>query len=316
MDISIVIPLYNEKESLPELHSRLTQTLSSMGKSYELIFVDDGSTDGSFKVLEGLHAKDPAHVSVCSFRKNSGKSAALATGFERASGDIVITMDADLQDDPAEIPNLIKALDEGCDLVTGWKYPRYDPITKRLPSKVINWLTGYLTGVKVHDMNCGLKAYRSEVIKGLQLYGEQHRFIPALAHAGGFRVGEIKVHHHPRKYGHTKFGAKRFVEGLFDLLTVLFITRYIRKPLHFFGIAGLALLLIGGGAMAYLVAGWFMGHWIGDRPLFILSILLIIIGIQFISIGLLGEMLTSLSHRREGAHANVRSVLDARDGKQ
>ena len=316
MDISIVIPLYNEKESLPELHSRLTETLSSIGKSYELIFVDDGSTDGSFKVLEGLHAKDPAHVSVCSFRKNTGKSAALATGFERADGDIVITMDADLQDDPAEIPNLIKALDDGLDLVTGWKFPRHDPITKRLPSKVINWLTGYLTGVKVHDMNCGLKAYRSEVIKGLQLYGEQHRFIPALAHAGGFRVGEIKVHHHPRKFGHTKFGAKRFVEGLFDLLTVLFITRYIRKPLHFFGIAGLALLLLGGGAMAYLVAGWFMGHWIGDRPLFILSVLLIIIGIQFISIGLLGEMLTSLSHRREETQANVRSVLEARDGIQ
>ena len=316
MDISIVIPLYNEKESLPELHSRLTETLSSLGKSYELIFIDDGSTDGSYKVLEGLHAKDPSHVSVCSLRKNSGKSAALATGFERADGDIVITMDADLQDDPAEIPNLIKALDDGCDLVTGWKYPRYDPITKRLPSKVINWLTGTLTGVKVHDMNCGLKAYRAEVVKGLQLYGEQHRFIPALAHAGGFRVGEIKVHHHPRKYGHTKFGAKRFVEGLFDLLTVLFITRYIRKPLHFFGIAGLALLLLGGGAMAYLVAGWFMGRWIGDRPLFILSVLLIIIGIQFISIGLLGEMLTSLSHRREGAQANVKSVLTARDGKQ
>ena len=316
MDISIVIPLYNEKESLPELHSRLTETLSSLGKSYELIFIDDGSTDGSYKVLEDLHAKDPSHVSVCSLRKNSGKSAALATGFERADGDIVITMDADLQDDPAEIPNLIKALDEGCDLVTGWKYPRYDPITKRLPSKVINWLTGTLTGVKVHDMNCGLKAYRAEVVKGLQLYGEQHRFIPALAHAGGFRVGEIKVHHHPRKYGHTKFGAKRFVEGLFDLLTVLFITRYIRKPLHFFGIAGLALLLLGGGAMAYLVAGWFMGRWIGDGPLFILSVLLIIIGIQFISIGLLGEMLTSLSHRREGAQANVKSVLTARDGKQ
>lgn len=316
MDISIVIPLYNEKESLPELHARLTETLASMGKSYELIFVDDGSTDGSYKVLEGLHAKDPSHVSVCSFRKNSGKSAALATGFERANGDIVITMDADLQDDPAEVPNLLKALEDGCDLVTGWKYPRYDPITKRLPSKVINWLTGALTGVKVHDMNCGLKAYRAEVVKGLQLYGEQHRFIPALAHAGGFRVGELKVHHHPRKYGQTKFGAKRFVEGLFDLLTVLFITRYIRKPLHFFGIAGLALLLLGGGAMAYLVAGWFMGRWIGDRPLFMLSVLLIIIGIQFISIGLLGEMLTSLSHRREGAQANVKSVLAARDGKQ
>ncbi len=311
--ISVVVPLYNEKESLGELHSRLTDVLSGIGQAYEIIFVDDGSTDGSAKVLEGLHEKDPDHVSVYTFRRNFGKSAALATGFEAATGDFVITMDADLQDDPAEIPRLLEKLGEDCDLVSGWKYPRHDPFSKRIPSKVINWATAKLTGVKIHDMNCGLKAYRGEVVKGISLYGEQHRFIPALAHANGYRVDEIKVKHHPRKFGHTKFGGKRFVEGIFDLLTVLFLTRYIRKPLHFFGIAGLALLLAGGGALAYLVAGWFMGRWIGDRPLFILSVLLLIIGIQFISTGLLGEMLTSLTHTRKSG--NLRRALTRRDPK-
>lgn len=301
MDISIVVPLYNEEESLTELHERLTAVLSGLKKSYEIIFVDDGSTDGSLKVLEGLHATDPAHVSVYSFRRNYGKSAALAAGFERAGGELVVTMDADLQDDPAEIPNLLARLGDECDLVTGWKYPRHDPLGKRVPSKVINWLTAKLTGVRIHDMNCGLKAYKREVVEGLSLYGEQHRFIPALAHANGFKVDEVKVRHHQRKFGHTKFGPRRFIEGIFDLITVLFITRYIRKPLHFFGVAGLFLLMLGAGAMTYLVAGWFMGRWIGDRPLFILSVLLMIIGIQFISTGLLGEMLTSLTHRQGGA---------------
>ncbi len=306
MDISVIVPLYNEKDSLPELYARLTKVLTGMGKEYELVFVDDGSTDGSLKVLAGLHEKDPSHVSVYSFRRNYGKSAALATGFDAAKGEFVVTLDADLQDDPAEIPRMIAMLGDDCDLVSGWKYPRHDPLTKRLPSKVINSLTAWLTGVRIHDMNCGLKAYKSEVVKGLSLYGEQHRFIPALVHANGFRVSEIKVHHHPRKFGHTKFGARRFVEGIFDLITVLFITRYIRKPLHFFGVAGLLLLLLGGGALTYLVAGWFMGHWIGDRPLFILSVLMMIIGIQFISTGLLGEMLASLTHRRGESPVKVR----------
>ena len=309
MDISVVIPLYNEEESLRELHSRLTETLAPMGRDYELVFVDDGSTDGSYRVLEGLHGEDPAHVSAYSFGRNFGKSAALAAGFERAGGDVVFTMDADLQDDPAEIPRMIEAIERGADLVCGWKHPRHDPVTKRLPSKVINWLTAAFTGVRVHDMNCGLKAYRSEVTAGLSLYGEQHRFIPALVHAKGFRVEEIKVTHHPRKFGRTKFGPRRFIEGVFDLLTVLFLTRYIRKPLHFFGLPGLFLLMAGGAMMAYLVAGWFMGRWIGDRPLFILSVLMMIIGIQFISTGLLGEMLTSLTHSR-GA-AQVRRSIEA-----
>ncbi|MHB8172915.1 MAG: glycosyltransferase family 2 protein [Nitrospirota bacterium] len=300
MDISIVIPLYNEEESLPDLHRRLGDVLSGTGKSYEIIFVDDGSTDRSLEVLERLGREDHSHVSVCSFRRNCGKSAALAAGFERARGEYVVTMDADLQDDPSEIPNLLARLGE-YDLVSGWKFPRKDPLTKRIPSKVINWLTAKLTGVRIHDMNCGLKAYKSEVIKGLALYGEQHRFIPALVHADGFRVGEVKVQHHPRKFGHTKFGGKRFIEGIFDLITVLFITRYIRKPLHFFGIAGLVLLVAGGCTLGYLIVGWFLGRWIGGRPLFTLSILLIILGIQFISTGLLGEMLTSLSYnKREG----------------
>jgi len=312
MDISVVVPLYNEDESLPELHRRLTDVLATTGKSYELIFVDDGSTDGSYRVLGGLHDQDPGHVSVYSFGRNYGKSAALATGFARATGAYVVTLDADLQDDPAEIPRLIEMLESGSDLVCGWKFPRHDPFTKRVPSKVINWLTARLTGVKVHDMNCGLKAYRREVVADLPLYGEQHRFIPALAHSMGYRVDETKVRHHARKYGSTKFGARRFVEGIFDLITVLFLTRYIRKPLHFFGVAGITLLSLGGGMMTYLVVGWFMGRWIGDRPLFPLSILLMIIGMQFISTGLLGEMLTSLTYRKEAGR--VRRSLEATRG--
>jgi len=311
MDISVVIPLYNEEESIGELYKKLTSVLKGTGKSYEMVFVDDGSRDGSFRVLERLHKDDPEHVSVYSFGRNYGKSAALATGFEKATGEYVVTMDADLQDDPDEVPKMLAMLGEDCDLVCGWKYPRRDPISKRLPSKVINWATAKFTGVAVHDMNCGLKAYRREVVKGLKLYGEQHRFIPALAHASGYRVDEMKVHHLPRKFGKTKFGAKRFVEGIFDLITVLFITRYIRKPLHFFGVAGLALLMLGGGTMTYLCVGWFMGRWIGDRPLFTLSILMMIIGIQFISTGLLGEMLTSLTHGREGA-VPLRRSLEAK----
>ncbi len=308
MDISVVIPLYNEEESLPELHGRLTEVLSGLGKDYEVIFVDDGSTDGSLKALEKLFRED-RRVVVVSFRRNRGKSAALAAGFEKAKGEFVVTMDADLQDDPSEIPNLIAKLDE-YDLVSGWKFPRKDPLSKRIPSKVINGLTAKLTGVRIHDMNCGLKAYRNEVVKGLSIYGEQHRFIPALAFANGFKVGEVKVHHHPRKFGHTKFGAKRFMEGIFDLLTVLFITRYIKKPLHFFGIPGLVLLLAGGCTLVYLAIGWLMGRWIGGRPLFTLAVLLVILGIQFISTGLLGEMLTSLSHTKEDGDGNIKKTLN------
>ncbi len=307
MDISVVIPLYNEEESLPELHRRLSEVLPGAG-SCEIIFVDDGSTDGSLGVLERLFREDP-RVVVVSFRRNRGKSAALAAGFEKAKGKSVVTMDADLQDDPSEIPNMIAKLNE-YDLVSGWKFPRKDPLSKRLPSKAINWLTARLTGVRIHDMNCGLKAYKNEVVKGLSIYGEQHRFIPALAFANGFRVGEVKVHHHPRRFGHTKFGAKRFLEGIFDLLTVLFITRYIKKPLHFFGIPGLVLLLAGGLTLVYLAAGWLMGRWIGGRPLFTLAVLLVILGIQFISTGLLGEMLTSLSHTRKEDDGNIKKTLN------
>ncbi|HEY3346799.1 MAG TPA: glycosyltransferase family 2 protein [Nitrospirota bacterium] len=310
--VSAVVPLYNEEESLRELYLRLTGVLAGMGE-YELLFVDDGSTDRSLAILEELHEKDPEHVSVFSFRRNYGKSAALATGFKHASGDFIVTLDADLQDDPAEIPRLVEALKD-YDLVSGWKFPRHDPIGKRLPSKVINKLTAWLTGVRIHDMNCGLKAYKSEVVKGLPLYGEQHRFIPALVHADGFKVGEIKVQHHARKFGHTKFGTKRFIEGIFDLTTVLFLTRYIRKPLHFFGVAGLFLLAAGAGILCYLSVGWLMGRWIGDRPLFILSVLLTVIGIQFVSTGLLGELMTSVTHKRD-QEVPMRRVLDRGNNK-
>ncbi|MEJ2055660.1 MAG: glycosyltransferase family 2 protein, partial [Calditrichaceae bacterium] len=228
------------------------------------------------------------------FRKNFGKSAALAEGFQRAKGRYVITMDADLQDDPAEIPRLVAELDSGYDLVSGWKKKRNDPISKTAPSKLFNFTTQVLTGIKIHDFNCGLKAYRSEVIKAIPVYGELHRYLPVLAHWQGFQVGEIAVEHHARKYGTTKFGIRRFFSGFFDLLTVLFITRYRQKPMHLFGFLGLISIFLGFIISAYLTILWLDGQGIGHRPLLFLGVLLIIVGVQSFSLGLIGDMLTSM----------------------
>lgn len=290
--ISVVVPLYNEEESLPELFEAIQKASREMGTPFEVIFVDDGSTDASFRVLREIHKK-ASNVKAIQFRRNFGKSAALSLGFSEASGDIVVTMDADLQDDPAEIPGLVNALGDSYDLISGWKKKRFDPLSKTIPSRFFNFVTAKLTGIPIHDFNCGLKAYRKEVVKEINVYGELHRYIPALAHWAGYRVGERVVQHHARKYGRTKFGVSRFFKGFLDLLTVLFTTRYIRRPLHLFGVWGIVSFLIGAAIDTYLSIEWVLGRTsLSNRPLFMVGFLFIIIGVQFVSIGLLGEMIT------------------------
>ena len=306
--ISVVIPLFNERESLPELHRQLHDVLTALGRPYEILFVDDGSTDGSWEVIKELRQQDP-HVRAFSFRRNYGKSAALAYGFRHARGQVVITMDADLQDDPAEIPKLLSKIEEGYDLVSGWKKKRHDPLGKRISSKLFNWATSLMSGVRLHDMNCGLKAYRREVIENINVYGELHRFLPVLAHWQGFRVGEMVVQHHPRRYGKSKFGISRATSGLFDLITVLFLTRYSKRPLHFFGVPGLISTLLGLVILAYLTyQRLFASVYLSKRPLLFLGLLLIIVGVQFVSIGLIGEMITET--QKERLPYAVREVLD------
>ena len=305
--LSVVVPLYNEAESLPELCDQIEQALRGERRPFELIFVDDGSTDDSFAVLKRLH-KEKKHVRVIRFRRNFGKSAALSVGFEAARGAYVITMDADLQDDPAEIPGLLEAMGDSFDLISGWKKKRFDPISKTIPSRFFNFVTGKMTGIPIHDFNCGLKAYRSEVIKEINVYGELHRYIPALAHWAGYRVGEKAVRHRARKYGHTKFGISRFFNGFLDLLTVLFNTRYIRRPLHLFGVWGIVSFVFGGIIDLYLSIAWLRGETsLSNRPLFLVGFFLIIIGIQFVSIGLLGEMITRQETRKQ--QYSIREIL-------
>lgn len=291
VDISVVIPSYNEKDSIPELSARLDDVLSGISPRWEVWFIDDGSNDGSLPLLRDLHERDP-RFKVVRFRRNYGKSAALAVGFERAAGRYVITMDADLQDDPSEIPDLIAKIDDGWDMVSGWKKKRYDPISKTIPSKFFNFVTGKMSGIRIHDFNCGLKGYRSEVVKSVNIYGEMHRYIPVLAKMAGFTVTEIVVQHHARKYGHTKFGLSRFFKGFLDLLTVMFTSRYTQRPLHVFGTLGGAMLVAGLLINSYLTVEWMMGYPMGDRPMLLLGVLLMLLGIQLISTGLLAEMIT------------------------
>lgn len=289
--VSILIPLFNEYESLTPLYNKIRDAVKPINIDHEIIFVDDGSTDESLKVIKSL-AKRDQKVKYISFRKNYGKSAALQVGFEAVKGDAVITMDADLQDDPAEIPNLLYKLDEGFDLVSGWKKKRFDPFIKRHSSKFFNWITGVMSGIRIHDFNCGLKAYRTEVVKSVNVHGELHRYIPVLADWQGFSVSEIVVKHHPRRYGKTKFGLSRFFKGFVDLITVIFSTRYIKRPMHLFGFLGTLSFLAGFGISAYLsYEWWFRGLALSNRPLLFLGMLLIIVGVQFFSTGLLGEMI-------------------------
>jgi glycosyltransferase involved in cell wall biosynthesis len=290
--VSVVIPLLNEEESLRELAEQLKNSLQRITQNYEVIFIDDGSTDGSFKVLREINARN-RRMKAVRFRRNYGKSGALMVGFQKAQGEYVITMDADLQDDPAEIPNLIKELRGGLDVVSGWKKKRRDPLTKRIPSKFFNFVTGLTTGIKIHDFNCGLKGYKREVVKSVNVYGELHRYIPALAHWLGFRIGEIPVNHRPRKFGKTKFGMGRFFRGFLDLLTLVFTTRFATRPLHLFGGWGIVSTLLGMGTGAYLAFEKIVnGIPLSNRPLFMVSLIMIVLGVQFVSMGMLGELIT------------------------
>ncbi|MBZ0158649.1 glycosyltransferase family 2 protein [Candidatus Methylomirabilis sp.] len=295
-DISVVIPLYNEAESLHELHAALAAALLPYADRCEMIFVDDGSTDGSFDVLKSLREGDK-RLKVVRLRSNQGKAVALAAGFREAQGEIIVTLDADLQDDPKEIPRFLQKLEEGYGLVSGWKATRRDPWSRRFLSTLFNCVTSRLTGVQLHDFNCGFKAYRRSVIQELKLYGELHRFIPALASWRGFRIGEMEVAHRSRKYGRSKYGSERIPKGFFDLLTVLMLTRYTTRPLHLFGVLGVFTGIAGLAIIAYLSVGWLFGQWIGPRPLFILGTLMVIAGIQLVSFGLLAEMIVYGSNR-------------------
>jgi len=296
--LSIVVPAYNEAESLPELHRELVAAMPALSMTWEVLYVDDGSRDGTDRVIETLCRED-SHARGILLARNFGKSAALATGFKSVRGEYVATMDADLQDDPSELPKLFAALEGGLDLVSGWKVKRLDPISKRWPSKLFNAVTSAVAGVRLHDFNCGFKLYRREVVDALEVYGELHRFLPALSHWRGFRVGEVGVNHRARRFGQSKFGASRFVNGFLDLLTAAFISTSALKPLHVFGRIGLVFLLAGFGLGVWFVAQWLNGEPLRVRPLMLFGAAAVLLGIQFILMGLLGEMIAHQSARND-----------------
>lgn len=310
--VSVIVPLLDEEATLGRLYGEVSAALDGAGCAWEIVFVDDGSTDGSYRELVRLHAAYP-NVRVVRLRRNFGKAAALAAGVEVATGDVVVTIDADLQDDPAEIPTLIAKLDEGFDLVTGWKRDRQDSFGRRLVSHWYNTATRWATGVRLHDMNCGLKAYRAEVLQHVRLYGERHRFVPVLAHHLGFSVAEVPVNHRRRANGKSRFGIERYLRSPFDLLTIVFMGRYRYRPLHLFGGVGFGLGLAGSAILLYLTVEKVGGAGIGGRPLLLLGILLVVVGVQFLSLGLLGEMLTSQHEEKaqpsQAARAYVRDTL-------
>jgi glycosyltransferase involved in cell wall biosynthesis len=311
--ISFVIPVMNEEQNIVPLYEKLSTQLERLGHNYEIIFVDDGSTDKTFAEVKKLHDEHPGVVRVIRFRRNFGKTPALVAGFSRCRGEVVFTMDGDLQDDPEEIPNFLAKLDEGYDLVSGWKYPRLDPMSKTFPSRIFNGMVSKLTGVHLHDINNGFKAYRREVIEdgNLKLYGEFHRFVPVMADWRGFRVTEIKVRHHPRKYGVSKFGAKRFARGLIDLLNVLFLTTFLRTPLRLFGPLGFWTFLLGVAVDIYVVVRsfFFIHEPIQNQPLLFVGILLMIFGVQFILTGLQSEMIRHYAFQ-PGEEYSIRQELD------
>lgn len=297
MQISVVVPLYNEEESLVELHDWIVRVMKENNFTYEIVFVNDGSTDNSWEVIESLKEKNPS-VRGIKFQRNYGKSAALHVGFQATEGNVVITMDADLQDSPDEIPELYEMITEDkYDLVSGWKKKRYDPISKTIPTKIYNGVNRMMTGIKLHDMNCGLKAYRREVVKSIEIFGEMHRYIPVIAKAAGFgKIGEKVVQHQKRKYGVTKFGMNRFMNGFLDMFTITFITRFGKKPMHFFGALGTLFFIIG-----FLFALWLgidklwidtTGRLIADRPEFYIALVAMIIGMQLFLAGFIGELIS------------------------
>jgi glycosyltransferase involved in cell wall biosynthesis len=299
--------MYNEEKSVKILHEKILETVKGQ-YPYEIIFIDDGSTDSSVTQVKEIIAQD-ANVHLIVFRKNFGKAAALQAGFRNSTGDIVITMDADLQDDPKEIPRFIEKLDEGYDLVSGWKQKRHDPLEKRLPSKLFNKVTSHMSGVSLHDFNCGFKAYRREVVDSIDVYGELHRYIPVLAYRKGFRIAEIVVEHHAREFGHSKYGFERYLRGLFDSMTVAFLGKFYDRPMYFFGKIGLALCAIGGVICAYLAVLWCMGQGIGGRPLLMLGVLLLILGVQMFSTGFIGDMLVDATYHNRYNEAHIKEKI-------
>jgi glycosyltransferase involved in cell wall biosynthesis len=296
--LSVVIPAYNEEENVPILYEKLKKVLDGLGQDYETIFVDDGSTDGTYQRLKQLAEKD-SRLKVIRFKRNYGQTAAMSAGFEHAKGDVIITLDADLQNDPEDIPLLLEKLKEGYHVVSGWRKDRKDPfLSKKLPSMIANWLISKITGVHLHDYGCTLKAYRAEVVKDLELFGDMHRFLPALTKRGGARITEVVVRHHPRMFGMSKYGIGRTVRVLLDIMLVKFLNEYINKPLYMFGSVGFLLLVLGLFSLFYLIfLKLFLEEPIGKRPLLILSVLLILAGIQLISTGLLAELLVRIYYR-------------------
>jgi glycosyltransferase involved in cell wall biosynthesis len=316
--MTVVVPLYNEEESLATLHAELAQAFATLGP-VEFIFVDDGSRDRSWAIVRDLAARD-ARVRGIRLRRNFGKAAALTAGFQEARGSVVFTLDGDLQDDPAEVPRFLEELGRGLDVVSGWKKTRHDPWHKVYPSRVFNGMVSALTGCRLHDHNCGFKAYRREVLDEVGIYGELHRFVPVLAHAKGFRVGEVVVNHRARKFGSSKYGVARFIKGFLDLMTVRFLTRFSQRPLHILGAMGLVLLLLGAVGMTYLAIVWVLEHTvtpgrygpIGTRPLLVYSVALLVVGTQLVSLGILAELVTSYNIRAEDTYSIAETLGTSR----
>lgn len=309
LDVSIVVPVYDEEETVAELAATLVEVLDGLDLRFEILFVDDGSSDRTVENIRRAHERDE-RVKLVRLRRNFGKAAALCAGFDHSRGRILVTLDGDLQDDPMEIPRFLEMLEEqNLDLVSGWKKRRRDPASKRYPSLLFNWVTRRLVQVDLHDFNCGFKAYRREVLEEISLYGELHRYIPVLASRRGFQVGELIVHHHPRRHGISKYGWDRFYKGLLDLITVLFITKYTRRPLHLFGALGLFSMGTGFAINVYLAVRWWIGESLSNRPLLLLGVLLMLLGIQVLTTGLIGEMITFKGFRRSDTYS-VRELLE------
>jgi len=312
LEISVIIPIYNEEGNLAELHEKLSDVLASIAKSYEIVFIDDGSTDDSFRILKEINTED-RNVKVVRLRRNFGQSAALKAGFDYAKGDTIVTMDGDLQNQPEDIPSLLRKLDEGYDIVSGWRADRKDPfLTKKLPSKLSNWLASKITGVKLHDFGCTLKAFRQEAVKNLDLYGEMHRYIPALASWRGVSIAELKVKHRPRQHGQSKYGIGRLIRGMLDLVTVKFLLSYSARPLQLFGLPGIISFFAGFIIGAYLAVEKFLFDTsLADRPLLLLAVLLVFVGVQFIIMGLLGEMTARMYYQVPGKSVyTVKEIIE------